>query len=60
MKSGDGGVRVDLMPCLALWILPMMVGMDCSRCLQISGDDNPGQVMNHPASIALQNVFNAG
>ena len=38
----------------------MTEGIDCSRCLQISGDDNPGQVINHPASIALQNVSSEG
>ena len=60
MKIGLGGVRVDLIPCLALWILPKMDGIDCSRCLRMSGDDSPGQVVNHPASMALQNVYSAG
>ena len=38
----------------------MMVGIDCLRCLRIDGDESPGQVMNHPASIALQKVCNEG
>ena len=60
MNIGSGGALVDLKPCLTLLILPIRVGIDCSRCLRISGDDRPGQVMNHPASIALQNVESGG
>ena len=60
MKIGAGGALVDLSPCQWRLILPMMVGIDASRCLRISGDDRPGQVMNQPASMALQNVETGG
>ena len=60
VKSGSGGALVDLNPCLTLLILPIRVGIDCSRCLWISGDDRPGQVMNHNVSIASQNVPSSG
>ena len=60
MNRGAGGALVDLSPCLTRLILPISVGTDCSRCLRISGDDRPGQVMNQPTSIALQNVLSGG
>lgn len=59
MKVGSGFL-VDRRPCLNLFSLPMMVWTECSMCLLMSGDDNPGHVTNHPASVALQKVLTGG
>lgn len=38
----------------------MIVGMDVSRCLRISGLERPGHVVKKPESMAVQKVGTGG
>ncbi len=60
MMSAFVGLRVERIPCRIRCMCPMMVWLDLGRNFLTALDVRPGNVMNHPLSIAFVHVVIGG